>query len=433
MNLAQQLNLNCQDVIISNDGVLDKRALTLLGASTKRGDSNSIGYFGSGAKYAIAYLLRENIPFEVWTDGKQIPVTVKKQTLRDKEFGVIHVDGDPTSLTTDMGPQWQLWQAFRELYCNALDEGSEAPVSVGSYIPEAGKTAIVLKENPAVREIVDNFSNFFSLNTKVLWECEVGKILQKTSNDCMRIYRKGILVHEEKGDNFLYDYDLDSLEINEERLPRYNWSWKEKVIKIVYQCNTDLVHNYLKNTNHNELKLTNDSIVSTYHNHLSEKWRECIGNRTIATATQLAFADKLGKTLAGDLLIVNERLYSDLKVQFNVKTLFSSNGDTNYSVQETTEVQQRMIHKALKKLEVFNLPVNYPIMVAEFSDEKVRGMADSKTSDILISPKSFLQGIQYLVETILEEWVHLYYNVDDETRAMQDVLLQLVAQKVMEE
>lgn len=45
---------------ISNKGLLDVEALTLLGASSKRGDNTKIGMFGSGNKFSLAYLLRNN-------------------------------------------------------------------------------------------------------------------------------------------------------------------------------------------------------------------------------------------------------------------------------------------------------------------------------------------------------------------------------------
>ena len=45
-------------LIITNKGEIEPQALHLVGASTKRGDSSKIGQFGSGNKYALAYLLR---------------------------------------------------------------------------------------------------------------------------------------------------------------------------------------------------------------------------------------------------------------------------------------------------------------------------------------------------------------------------------------
>ena len=48
-------------ICFSNPGTIDHRAFTMLGLSAKEGDkSKKIGFFGTGFKYALAVLLREN-------------------------------------------------------------------------------------------------------------------------------------------------------------------------------------------------------------------------------------------------------------------------------------------------------------------------------------------------------------------------------------
>ena len=49
---------------IVNKGEIYEKAFTLIGASTKRGDDSKIGFFGSGLKYAMAVLLRNEIHFK---------------------------------------------------------------------------------------------------------------------------------------------------------------------------------------------------------------------------------------------------------------------------------------------------------------------------------------------------------------------------------
>jgi len=50
---------------IQSKGEIETEAFTLIGASSKRNDETKIGYFGSGLKYSIAALLRNNIDFKI--------------------------------------------------------------------------------------------------------------------------------------------------------------------------------------------------------------------------------------------------------------------------------------------------------------------------------------------------------------------------------
>ncbi|HEY5446121.1 MAG TPA: hypothetical protein VIJ87_16960, partial [Pyrinomonadaceae bacterium] len=109
-----------------NNGTLDHRAFTMLGLSAKS-DDKAIGFFGTGFKYAIATLLRHGCDVQVWTDTRVYGFHTKHGKFRNKEFDFIYYNdgGDERELpfTTHLGANWKLWQAYRELYTNALDEG----------------------------------------------------------------------------------------------------------------------------------------------------------------------------------------------------------------------------------------------------------------------------------------------------------------------
>jgi len=154
---------------IQSKGVIDTQAFYLLGASSKRDDNSKIGFFGSGLKYSIAYLLRNNIEFKVFTDYKEVRFSTQKVNFREKEFDVIKVDDKETSMTTEMGIDWEPWFVIREIYCNAIDEG-DSKISIvkqkvsdtDKCIPIEGKTVFYIKITDDFQSIVDNWSNYFS-------------------------------------------------------------------------------------------------------------------------------------------------------------------------------------------------------------------------------------------------------------------------------
>ena len=109
--------------MIENKGELDVSSLILLGASTKREDDSKIGFFGSGNKYAIATLIRMGVGFRIFSGNNEVVITTNDINFRGRTFKQILIDGQQTSLTTDMGPQWEEWMALREWVSNSLDEG----------------------------------------------------------------------------------------------------------------------------------------------------------------------------------------------------------------------------------------------------------------------------------------------------------------------
>jgi hypothetical protein len=119
-------------IVFRTSGTLDLRALTTFGITAKPNSQNPIGFFGTGLKYAIAVLARHEINVDIYTAGTHWQIQKVGQMFRNKPFdaialyrhrkllGVSHRD---LPFTTELGKTWELWQAFRELHANTLDEG----------------------------------------------------------------------------------------------------------------------------------------------------------------------------------------------------------------------------------------------------------------------------------------------------------------------
>ena len=207
-------------IIISNQGLIVPEDLVLIGSSTKRGSTNKIGMFGSGWKYALAWLLRNNVEIEVYSGLEKIEITTKSVTHRSNELQVIVVNGKESSLTTDMGPKWTGWMALREILSNAIDEGDHKIDVI--WNPEIqlkeGITQIVVPTNNELAEVMIRYEKYFSFNRETKYSYKHGRVFLKKEESPMNVYRKGIRCYDSVIFTGKIDIDFDNIEINESRL-----------------------------------------------------------------------------------------------------------------------------------------------------------------------------------------------------------------------
>lgn len=74
---------------ISNKGLLEAKLIPLMGGTTKKGDKFKIGQFGTGLKYSLAFLIRNNISFKIFVGNREVDITSKKEYISDQNFDII--------------------------------------------------------------------------------------------------------------------------------------------------------------------------------------------------------------------------------------------------------------------------------------------------------------------------------------------------------
>ncbi len=204
---------------IANNRLICAEDLMLIGSSTKREQQGKIGHFGSGWKYALSWLLRNDCKPVIYSGGNQMIVDYNVIMHRDTAVRVITVDGRETSLTTEMGPKWTGWMALREIISNALDEGGY--VMNSEYNPifkgEESKTVIYVPLNLELGNVLLAFDNYFSFNRTPSYTFPSGKVFVKEVKSKLNIYRKGIRCYDTSSESKL-DFDLTDVNINEDRL-----------------------------------------------------------------------------------------------------------------------------------------------------------------------------------------------------------------------
>lgn len=119
-------------IYLKNKGELEVDLITTMGVNVKEGDS--IGYFGTGLKYAIAVFLRENIDFKLFIGENEYTFFTESKTIRGKQFDYCYMVGPFDSIqlgfTTELGKNWDIWQAYREIHSNCLDENGSVGTDV---------------------------------------------------------------------------------------------------------------------------------------------------------------------------------------------------------------------------------------------------------------------------------------------------------------
>ena len=152
-------------LVISNNGLIEKEDLFLIGSSTKRNQSGKIGMFGSGWKYALSWLIRNDVSPKIFSGLKEIKVDYTVVLHRDNPVKVITVDGEKTSITTSMGPKWNGWMALREIVSNAIDEGGFNMTTILNPKElnnlDENSTVIYIPINFELSEVLRNFNNYF--------------------------------------------------------------------------------------------------------------------------------------------------------------------------------------------------------------------------------------------------------------------------------
>jgi len=404
---------------IKNDGIIEPEALHLMGASTKVGDSSKIGQFGSGTKYALAYLLRNNYETFIYAGLNPISVNTQPKNWKDKTFNVIYIDGKETSITTDMGKDWRMWQALREIYCNAIDEGGVIMEFVAEMAPKENETHFYIENKDDALSFTQNFNDYFSQNKEVLFECEFGRILKKTGEKA-NIYRKGIKCFETNKTS-VFDYDFNDILIDENRLVRYFWTVEEKIWQLIYQCdNKDVIIEALRGAkNENSIEGTISEYASI-QNKISNQFKEVIDENELMPKSFDIDDNSDDKSIYMPTLLFKNIYSAAGKESFANDYTINEDG-TLYKLIPSKNEYDLKINECLEFFDKHNYSIDFPIEIAKFDKSGVLGCAHEGC--ILLSEKAFDQNINDLCNTIIEEQIHLKTGAKDKTREFQTAII----------
>jgi len=385
--------------IFKNPGLIDKRFITTMGVSVKEGD-NPIGFFGTGLKYAISVLLRNNCKITIYSGLEKFEFSLKKETIRNQTFNIVCMNNRKLSFTTDYGKNWQLWQAIRELYSNCLDEkGTLTESSQPLLFPEKGFTCIIVEggvtfsTDSLIDVMADLGKIFISPTRKPLFSTPELDVYNGKSSD---IYYRGVRANTISRDSqFTYNIKR-KVELTEDRTVKYNFVLEEIICRNLALCED---RNLLKH------------ILTAPKDFYEHYMQFDIGINLSETFSDTVFALKKVNTIPLNVSAVMATLKKNTKLQELLEP----------EEIELNSLEKERLRKSINFLKKLDIDVtNYPIKIVESLGKDILGQA--KEGKIYISRLSLDMGTKILAGTLAEEYFHLEHNLIDCTYEMQNFL-----------
>lgn len=216
--------MNKPCVVFETSGLIPLEAFMTFGVNVKPNSTNPFGYFGTGLKYAIAICLRNKCEVILWRGRTQYKFYAKQEAFRGTDFDFIRMrriawTGKATytklPFTTELGKNWELWQAFRELETNTCDENGRTFTLGGNddFVPLLGGTTICVYGSRFIDEFHEMGRHFLP-EGKTVREDEGIQVIARPSK---HIYYRGVRIMDLKEEaRFTYNF-LRHVDLTEDR------------------------------------------------------------------------------------------------------------------------------------------------------------------------------------------------------------------------
>lgn len=440
-------------ILIQNDGEIEINSFELIGASTKRDQSGKIGFFGSGLKYSIAYMIRNNISFRIFSGENEISISTVKESLRDQSFDRICINGNPTSYTTTMGPTWtEDWFVLREIYCNALDE-SGCTIIRNTPIEPCGsknKTRIYIERTLNLQTVCDNFDNYFSEDRTPLYIIEdvytsgMGikdglkhplkqtlKVYTRTSGV---VYRRGINIGGIT--NIYFDYEVNHCNINEDRTGSNIGSFEYAFVDIFFRfLNEEFIIRILNTYKTEKKSWEYNCLAGNSPNEIpSEKWVKFSQENTLVIEEIAGKFESILNSTKQNVYFIPSTLARHIRKHhegFKCLGCGGFTGDVFFEPVEPSEKQKYMLKNVLESLKEMKYNISYDIYIVDFERDSIYGYANN--NKIYIASKAFDTGKRKLAMVLIEENEHLISGFSDKTREFQNHIFSIFLQCMEEQ
>jgi len=377
-------------IIFQNNGEIDINAIKTFGVSVKK--EGSIGFFGTGLKYAIAVLLREGGEITIYSGENKLEFGIESLEVTGESFDFITMNGERLGFTTELGKMWRPWMAFREIYCNCTDEGGEIFESLGHPKAVPNKTLVVCK-GKAIEEIYRDI-NLYILQTLPMVSNEYVELRDKSTR---HVFYKGVMVKDDMPQS-LYTYNImRHIDLTEDRTAKYQF-------EVIREINNGIV------------KLDDVTVIRrivcapehTLEHQLDYDIHVTPSDEFLEVCKQLAET--------------KDRTANNKAIKYALKYI---DANTEPQVIELTPLEQGMYEKSVELLGIAGYNVmEFPVKFVETLGTGV--FAQAKDGIMWVAKSCFEQGTKTVAHALLEEHFHLKHGYRDCERDFQTFLFKNV-------
>lgn len=379
-------------ITFENKGDLDIRAVKTFGVSSKLDKSTAIGYFGTGLKYAIAILLRHHHTISIITGGKTYSFDTIRSKIRNDTFDIVTMNGEELGFTTELGKDWELWMAFREIYSNMLDENGEAYARMP--IAEEGNT-YVLVCGPEFEKVFEEKYKYFldPARAEITHGGDV-QVYAKAYSGAASLFFRGIKASETPREA-LYDYNFTGgLQLSEDRSLKSAWDVNWKIAgMVVGSQNKDFIEDMVMASRVHEDEL-NYMLTSSHGN--SDVFLDVVG--------------KLRKVHAD--IGINATAVQYHQQHTKVKDILPTVSIPLSLVEMKQLDKAKSFCRNILRLDIDDYKL---IVVKDLGGSGQLGRANIKEGIMYVSRQCFKEGTKRVATALLEEYTHCKYDVQDET------------------
>lgn len=406
---------------ITNKGELDIRLVALMGGTTKSSNEYKIGQFGTGLKYTLAFLFRNNLAFKIFSGENNIKIHLEYETIHDEKFEIICINNNRTSITTRMGLEWNAWMIIRELWCNALDEGGYSKEIIETNNLDAltgnkNETSFYIQINNDIQAVLDSWNQYFIHDREAIQKGETYSIYPGTGS--LRIYKQGVLIYHDKEKKSLFNYDIKNASINE--LRQFTGTVSQVCTYALSEADHKAAKYFLENVK--EEHYEGSKLDYSWFKDFGDQWKEVIGDAKLIHTEAVKTLRARGQEVdLANKIVVPETVYKALTKQFDGIGALRVSQKLNEIYEIYDEEMINKTNQVLAILETCNYFVSPELkfVYCVFGDKSTLASVDTDEKIIYISEAMKTKSLFAYAAMLIEENEHFNTGMTDCTRNFQ--------------